>query len=329
MRRAAWGLMLLVALAGCYKKALSQAPVVPERTPTPGDELLTLMPAGAAVIVEIDAGRMRRNAAVGPLVTAVNAHVDSPDDPELVKLALGILRHAESAAIGIYDPGTDKARMLVLLRDLDAARVKTAVRLNDHTHALGPPELTERAREMAGGAPRPSVADDPELMSMRAAPMPEGATGAALRATARLSFDARVQLASRFELDAVPEKLALWGDVADDLAVVVHMAGKTSSEAQQLAQAVLAVRDRARRQPAPVRVLLQPVTAGTEAKAIGGVARATLVIGPRQLAWMVERLVVMLGGKPPAAPPPPPPPETAPPAPGTTPPPADAPAATG
>jgi hypothetical protein len=293
-------LALLAVLCGCSNgPALEPAPPIPDRVETAGDRLLNLVPAGSSAIIEIDVHRLRSNAVVGGLVTAVAAQPDEPDRPELLRLLLGILQHSDAALIAVYDLGKDEARMLVLLRDLKAAGRGTAVKLDAHTHAMGPPELVERARELAGGAPRPSAAADNELLVLRARAMPEKATGAWLRATARLSFDARVELASRFGLDAVPQRVSVWADVADDLAIVALLGGDTEREAQQLGEQVRGSLQQVREAPAAARLLLSPVVRGLTVKVGGLVARTTVVIGPRALQAMVDSLLPMFERKDP------------------------------
>jgi hypothetical protein len=298
--------LALLALAACSTgPALQPAPEVPERAETAGDRLLGLLPEGPSAIIEIDADRLRRNAVVGRVLAALAGRPDQADDPELLRLLLGILRHSDAAVIAVYDAGKDSARMLVLLRNLAPAGRAGTTRVNADIHALGPPELVARARELAGGAPGPAAGDDPEWLAMRARPMPEKATGAWLRISARLSFDARVNLASRFDLDAVPARFALWADVADDLAFVGLLGGDTEREAMQLAEELRASTARVRGAPAAARLLFGPVVAGLTVKATGLIARATVVVGPRALEALVASLLPLLEpGKeaPPSAP---------------------------
>ncbi|HTM19243.1 MAG TPA: hypothetical protein VL172_02010 [Kofleriaceae bacterium] len=289
----------LALLVACSSGPRKPAPEVPHRERTAGDDMLGMLPAGASAVIEIDALRLRTNAAVGRFIAALAARADQPDDPELVRLVLGILRHSDAAVIAVYDAGKPGARTLVLLRGLAEAGQAGAARIDARIHALGPPELVDQVRAIAGGAAALTVGLDAEWMILRARAMPEAAPGAWLRVTARLDFDARVDLASRFDLDAVPRQLSVWADVVDDLALVAWLDGDNPREGKQLGQAVLAAADRARRSAPGTRILLSPILQGLTVKAGGASARATIVVGPRALTALVDTLV----------PPPPPPPK--------------------
>src|SRR5262245_43449726 len=63
----------------------------------------------------------------------------------------------------------------------------------------------------------------PELLALRDRAMPPNAPGASLRITARLPFDARVALARQTGIEAAPAQLSVWGDVVDDMAIIVDV----------------------------------------------------------------------------------------------------------
>ncbi len=161
----------------------------------------------------------------------------------------------------------------------------------------------------------------PELLELRGHAMPPGAPGASLRVTARLSFDARIALARQTGLDSPPAQLSAWGDVADDLALIVDCdaadpgnagkAGKPSDATKRLEAtlrgALAAVAD----QPAVKLLGLPSSLANAKLVTRGTWVRAIVAVGPSHLQRVVERATSLLKLAAPApapAPPSPPPP---------------------
>jgi hypothetical protein len=132
--------------------------------------------------------------------------------------------------------------------------------------------------------------------------MPKGATGAVLRVTARLPFDARVALARQTGLEVAPARLSLWSDIADDLAIVI--------DADAVDPGDPAAKDAARRLGHAMRLALvamadDPLIRGlgipnsvADARLIsqGTWIRAVIAVGPRHLERAVERANAMLQG---------------------------------
>ena len=56
-------LLVVALIAACGGHA--PPPITAARTPTPGENILALLPDGAQVIVEIDLARLRANPAIG------------------------------------------------------------------------------------------------------------------------------------------------------------------------------------------------------------------------------------------------------------------------
>jgi hypothetical protein len=128
---------------------------------------------------------------------------------------------ADVVVLAAYGVGTSSAATVTLL----AAKqeIPDAARVADGIYAIGPEAWTAQIAQRgalldASGL----VRAQPELLALRDRAMPPRAPGASLRVTARLSFDARVALARQTGLEAAPAQLSIWGDVVDDLAVVVE-----------------------------------------------------------------------------------------------------------
>lgn len=259
---------------------------VPPRAATAGDELLALAPRGASMVAELDIARLRDNEVVGPSVAAL-ASVDV--DAAELGVGFNVVRAADAILIASYAVGADEAASLTLVRGPAVGELEVGAAIADNTRAIGPEDLVARAAEVAssGGA---SVADDAALMRVRAFAMPEQATGASLRIAARLDFEARVALAGRFELDTVPVSISIWGDVADDLAIVAMMAAGDNDEAVDLVNAFAAWRDRAAGDRWVQSHLLHFALRDITVERRGQSARAVLLIGPRRLQRLVEQL---------------------------------------
>ncbi|MCB9562763.1 MAG: hypothetical protein H6708_20370 [Kofleriaceae bacterium] len=96
--------------------------------------------------------------------------------------------------------------------------------------ALAPPDWVAWLAAAAAGDVATAAGDD-ALRALRAAAMPARADGAALRVTARLGFDARISLAGLVGVEVAPAAVSVWGDVADDLAVVAVLDGEDAGAA--------------------------------------------------------------------------------------------------
>lgn len=294
MPRSAWALFGLAVAFGCGHGARETAPPpVPARAATAGDRLLGYLPAGADAVVEIDLARLRTNPAVGPLLAAlIPEQPAAPGDWSLLGVGAGLLGTTDTLVMGVYRPGRPEARSVVIAcGDGLAERAGGGRPIDRDTVAIGPPELLDQLIE--GGAD--FAASEPVLARLRALAMPKEASGAALRVAARLDFDARVELASRFELDAVPATLSVWGDVADDLALVAVLGGADDAEAAELARAARRGKQRLARAALVRRLSLSPLADDIEVGVAGSSARILFVIQPRRLAKIVAFLVRRLG----------------------------------
>lgn len=278
------------------------APVVPARAATAGDPLLAVLPAGPDVVVELDLARLRANAAVGALVGRI---LDTPGDAGGPAVAWPIepapLRHAAVVVLASYAVGTADAATVTLLGGdaLAAADVPGATEVAPGVVALAPPDWVARLAAAAAGDVATAAGDD-ALRALRAAAMPARADGAALRVTARLGFDARISLAGLVGVEVAPAAVSVWGDVADDLAVVAVLDGEDAGAADaadaaaSLQAAVTAWLDRVAGAPA-VRLLgLAPALRGVQIAAAGDRLRVVGLIGPRRLARVVARAEAVL-----------------------------------
>jgi hypothetical protein len=130
--------------------------------------------------------------------------------------------------------------------------------------------------------------------------MPEKATGAVLRVTARLGFDARVALASALDLDAAPASVSIWGDVADDLAVVADVDASDGGGAvgDQVGDAVAAAievwRDQLAGRAEIVALGLRPAVETIQVAPRGEDVHVVALVGPRRLSRVVRRARLFL-----------------------------------
>ncbi len=264
---------------------------MPARAATAGAELLALLPAGANIVVEVDVARLRGNSISGPLMAILTASGATPE-PLFLGVGAEIWARADVVVLAAYEAGRHDAATIIVARGAELIGFEVrGQHLDSRTIAMGPPALLERLAQTAAGH---SLAADRQLLGLRAVAMPEKSTGAALRVIVRLEFDARVRLASTLDLDAVPASLSLWGDIADDLAIVAVLSGNDDSETQELAHAAVAMRKRLAGDALLRGLSLAHLLDGVEIGTGKGGARVIFLVGPQRLAHTVDRLVKRL-----------------------------------
>ena len=216
--------------AGCGGSPKRAAPeVVPEPAPaTPVERILAMLPQGAQVVVEVDLARLRANPVVGAVVTrALSAGTQlpgmalaTPAGGEAGEAGPSPLAAADAVVLAAYGVGTSGAAAVTLLASKEP--VAGATKVAADIYVIGPEawaaQIAQRAALLEGGDP---IRAQPELLALRGHAMPAKAPGASLRVTARLPFDARIALARQAGVEAAPAQLSIWGDVVDDLAIVI------------------------------------------------------------------------------------------------------------
>jgi hypothetical protein len=268
----------------------------------PTEKILPLLPEGAQVVVEIDLARLRNNAVVGAVVTRALAQLGA--DVKLPGLPLAVqgspMANADAIVLAAYGVGTEGAATLTIVAT--KAEIPGATRLTDELVVLGSDDWVGQLATRAQIAHDHPIAANQELLTLRDHAMPKGAPGFALRATARLPFDARVALARASGLDTTPSRLSLWCDIADDLAVVIDADASDHGErgdkdaAKRLAASLRGVLEAVADAPA-VRALGVPNSLA-EARMVsqGSWVRAIISIGPQHLARAAERAAALLDG---------------------------------
>jgi len=329
--RAAWAawvaLAAAAAAAGCGGK--SRRETITAATPAPvapADRMLAMLPQGAQVVVEVDLARLRGNPVLGDVITRVLAS----GMPLPGAAAAGIagepaaaagepaaaageppLAVADAVLLAAYGVGTAQAATVTLL----AARqpIAGAARIADGVYAVGPEAWTAQVAQRgalleASGL----IRAEPELLALRGRAMPPRAPGAVLRLTARLGFDARVALARQTGLEAAPAQLSIWGDVVDDLAVVVEAdaadpgdrgARGAKQAAARLEAALRGALASLAAEPAAQALGLPRSLTGAKLTVRGTWVRAIIAIGPEHLKRVAARAGALLPATPDAAPP--------------------------
>jgi hypothetical protein len=264
--------LLLAACASSTPAPTTTLPAPEPRVRTAGNDLAAFLPANPDILVELDLARLRRNEVVGPLLEELSEkRVD-------VGLGFDIVREVDVVLLAVYRFGMDDAGTLILLHgagfDARAAKVPDARPLDDHTLVVGP--------ELPDGAAHEG------FETLRDEAMPDRAPGAALRITAQLTPRARVAGAGRIGIDELPASLSVWGDVADDLAVVavIHLDDEAGAVRNTDAVRTLV------RQAARLSGL--PLDEHVKIEKSGASLRVVLVIPPRTLSNWVR---LFLGGQ--------------------------------
>lgn len=311
--------LLALALVACSHDKRVEAPHVAAEPVTPADKLLAMLPPGAQVVIELDLARLRANPVVGQVVTqalALRAADDKADAKDDKGLALpgSPLADADHMVLAAYGVGTAQAATLTVLAA--PHDVEGTTKLGDGFYALGPPEWVEQIQQRvtlaSTGESKFAIRAAPELLELRDHAMPPGAPGASLRVTARLSFDARIALARQTGLDAAPAQISAWGDVVDDLALIVDCdaadpgnqakAGKPSDATKRLEATLRGALSAVADQSAIKLLGLPSSLANAKLITRGTWVRAIVAVGPTHLARVVERATSLLKLAAPAAP---------------------------
>lgn len=303
MTRALVALLVLITVA-CGGRARQRGVAEPAKTFRPAtvaDRMIALLPDGAQLLLELDFARLRANETVGEVAALALAELGEDTKlPGLPMAAQGSpLANADMIVMAAYGVGTTNAAAVTLLATKQPD-VPNATRLAEDIVALGPPEWIAQLEARAAIAARTPLAPSLSLMKLRDHAMPERAPGAVLRVTAQLPFDARIALARQTGLATAPAQLSIWGDVVDDLAIVVDADAadpgdkKSKDAAERLAQAMSALLASLGDEPA-LRALgltgaLRDVRMVTKRTWV----RTIITVGPRQLARAVERARAML-----------------------------------
>lgn len=214
-------LAALVVLAACSVKrpTAPETSFLPPKPATTADRMVRLLPDGAQVVVELDLARLRANAVVGPIVTRALEVIAVQGDALPGKVPTAPLAVTDEIVLAAYGVGTSNAGTITLLAtktDLPGAR-----RLAPDLVAIGQDAWLDQLEARVAIDARTPLPIPKELDDLRTHATPDGATGAFLRITARLGFDARVALARQVGIDVAPARLSVWADVADDFAMVV------------------------------------------------------------------------------------------------------------
>jgi hypothetical protein len=293
--------LVVLVVAACGGRARQTAePTAPARALTLAERMIAMLPEGAQLLVELDLARLRANPTVGEVATRALAELGA--DAKLPGLPVTVqgspLANADFVVLAAYGVGTPSAATVTVLATKD--EVAGAARLADDLVALGPADWLAQVEARAGIAKHSPLAPSLALMSLRDHAMPAKAPGAVVRVTAQLPLDARISLAQQLGLSTAPARLAIWGDVVDDLAIIVDADAtdpgdpKGKDAAKRLQAALARLLEAATREPA--LQVLGLTRAVRDARIIRERAwlRIIITVGPRQLGRAVERARAML-----------------------------------
>ncbi len=267
------------------------------RAATAGDRMLALLPDGAQLVVEVDLARLRANPIVGPLIVKV---LGGNGIPQLAGFA-----DADGVVFAAYGLGTSQAATLTLFTARQPLAGATPIM--DDIYGVGVADWIAQVQARAAIEKTSGLAASKDLLALRERAMPEGAPGASLRISARLTFDARIALARITGIENAPGQLSVWADVVDDLAIVVDAdatdpgdkqpknAVKRMSRTMQGALAMVS------REPAIIALGLPSSVSGAKVATRGSWIRAIIAIGPRHLQRVVERATSLISSEDPKA----------------------------
>ena len=264
---------------------------VPARAETAGDSLMALAPSGADIALEVDIARLRANPVVGPLIAQLASTSLERAAGPIAGVQGDWLDATDALLLCAYHVGGASAVTITLIR----GSAPIGARLDPRTSVLADADWVARVRAVAAGD-APPLADDRAFMRIRTHAMPAAAQGGFLRIAARLGFEARVALAGRLDLDAVPAALSVWADVADDFAVIAQLDGTEPDDGETLKAGAAAAVDRLAQVPWIRARYLHFILRTVDISARDTTARMTLVIGPKRLHNLVARAMRSLTG---------------------------------
>lgn len=273
--------------------------VVPKRAKTAGDPMLAYLPAGADVVVELDLGRLRANDVLGELATRFLADVYAVNELDPLaavggSIPAGPLARADVVVLASYRAGTPEAVTIGLLvgGEMKPEEMYGAADLGNGVLAVAPPEQQEALRAVAAGT-ADGLDEDLELLALRALGMPAKAEGAVLRVTAQLEFDARIALASQLGADTAPAEISVWGDVADDVAVVAVLEAPdddgAAKGAERIAEQLRGYFGELANEPDSLALGLSPAIRRFQVETRAARVKVVALIGPRRLSRVVAR----------------------------------------
>ena len=294
--------LALVALlvCACGGKDKGAASPTAGRPLTRAERMIALLPNGCQMLLELDLERLRTNQVVGDVAKRALASLGA--ESKLPGLPLAVqgspLATADLIIVATYGLGTTESGTVSIIATKE--EIVKAVRLNNEFVVIGTDELVRQVEARAAIASRSRLDPSLDLMKLRDHAMPQQAPGATLRVTARLSFDARVALARQTGLELAPAQLSIWGDVVDDLVLVIDADAsdpgdaKSKDPAKRLAKAFNAVLAGFAREP--VIKLLGLVNAFGNARMVvkSTWVRVIIEVGPRHLGRVVERARTLL-----------------------------------
>jgi hypothetical protein len=233
---------------------------------------------------------------VGPLARAALARPAGPILPGVMLPGGGDapLARATVVVLAAYQVGTADAATVTLVAT--RGEIAGASRIADGVVALGPPALVARCAAVAAGH-GDSAAGEAELIALRARAMPAGVPGASLRATARLSLDARVALAPVLGPDLAPASLSLWADVVDDAAAVAILDARdpAGGGGERTQVALERLRIALAGSTALLQLGLAPVVRGARVVRKGDRLEVVATVAPARLVEVTSRLSRALG----------------------------------
>lgn len=293
--------LVAVACSGGGARQLPPAKPAAPHVVTGTEHVLALLPDGAQLIVEIDLARLRKNPVVGDVATKALAQLGA--DAKLPGMPIAVqgspLAAADAVVMAAYGVGTADAATLTILQTKQ--NLADSTRIAPDLVAIGPDEWTSQLASRAAIDAQHPLAPKDELLRLRDHAMPPGATGAIVRVTARLPFDARIAFARQTGLDAAPAQLSLWADVADDLAIVVDADAADPGDkaahdaAKRLAGTIKGTLDAVADDPTVKSLGVPGSLTGAHLVTQGSWVRAIVAVGPHHLQRAVERARAMLG----------------------------------
>ena len=291
----------LVVVAACGGgRGRSTVPAGKPKELTRVEQMIALLPEGVQLLIEIDLARLRANQVVGEVAT--NALARMGEETKVPGLPMTVegspLAKADLVVLAAWGVGTPQAAMVMVLATSDEET--TGTKLGDGFVALGPEDWVSQLEARAAISKQTPLQPSLSLMSLRDHAMPAKAPGAVLRVTAQLPFDARISLARQTGLETAPAQISIWGDVVDDLGIIIDADAadpgdkKAKESAARLSRSLTTVLSALGDDPIMRTLGLSGALRDMRMITERNWVRVIIVVGPRQLARAVERAKALL-----------------------------------
>ena len=243
--------------------------------------LLAMVPYNMDFVFAMNVKRMRTHHQLKHLWTT-NALLSS----NIANITMKNLVNADEMVMVSTSVGTGNADTLTLIRGSNVLAIPNSVRIDKRTIAIGSKPMIAMIQQTINGERSSIINKRNNVINA----MPLKALSFSVYAFGCFTFDARVSLARLLDLNSVPVCVSAWGDVVDDLAIIVHMTGKDTLEAVGLKKDFTAWIKKISKQAWVKRWGLLTGFQKVDVVQIGSYIRAVMLLNPKYFHFILNKI---------------------------------------